>query len=374
MTRAVLRAVSPVRATTRALRPAGGFDQHAVRVVGALAAVYLIWGSTFLAIKVAVATMPPFLMMAVRFLVAGGILYLWAVRRGDRQGDRPSLAQWRHAVLTGGMLLVGGTGLVSLAQTRIDSGTAALLTSTVPLWLALFGRTFLGERLSSRAWLGLLVGLVGVGLLVDPSAGGDVGALSLVVLGAIGWAAGSLRSRVAPSPVRPLVAASMEMLGAALVFLVVGVVFGEVARVDLAAIDGASVLALAYLTTAGSIVAFTAYSWLLRNAPTSLVGTHAYVNPVVAVGLGWAFAGEIVTGRTLVAGAVILGSVVLLITGRPGVPVPAQATSGGDVFAGRARWRLIRRRTPALAPRVADPRPSHHAGPAPAVVDDDQPR
>jgi drug/metabolite transporter (DMT)-like permease len=351
MTRAVLRAASPVRTTTRVLRPAGGFDQHAVRVVGALAAVYLIWGSTFLAIKVAVATMPPFLMMAVRFLVAGGILYLWAVRRGDRQGDRPSLAQWRHAVLTGGMLLVGGTGLVSLAQTRIDSGTAALLTSTVPLWLALFGRTFLGERLSSRAWLGLLVGLVGVGLLVDPSGGGDVGALSLVVLGAIGWAAGSLRSRVAPSPVRPLVAASMEMLGAALVFLVVGVVFGEVARVDLAAIDGASVLALAYLTTAGSIVAFTAYSWLLRNAPTSLVGTHAYVNPVVAVGLGWAFAGEVVTGRTLVAGGVILGSVVLLITGRPGVPVPAQATSGGDVFAGRARWRRIRRRPPALAPR-----------------------
>jgi drug/metabolite transporter (DMT)-like permease len=352
MTRAALRAVSPVRGAIEPLRGAGRWDRHGTRVVLALVAVYVIWGSTFLAIKVAVTTMPPFTMMAVRFLVAGGLLYLWASRRGDRRGDRPSLAQWRHAVLTGGMLLVGGTGLVSLAQTRIDSGTAALLTSTVPLWLALFGRTFLGERLSSRVWLGLLIGLVGVGLLVDPTGGGELGPLVLVVLGAIGWAAGSLRSRVAPSPVRPLVAASMEMLGAALVFAVVGVASGEVARLDVAAIDGPSVLAFAYLTTAGSIVAFTAYSWLLRNATTSLVGTHAYVNPVVAVGLGWALAGEVVTGRTLVAGAVILGSVVLLITGRPGVPVPAQATSGGDVFAGRSRWRRIRPRVPALAPRV----------------------
>jgi drug/metabolite transporter (DMT)-like permease len=353
VTRAVSRAVAPALGLARAVGPRTVFgrDRRRLLVVAALGTVYVIWGSTFLAIKVAVETMPPFTMMAVRFLVAGGVLYLWASRRGDRHGDRPSLAQWRQAVLTGGMLLVGGTGLVSLAQTRIDSGTAALLTSTVPLWLALFGRTFLGERLSSRAWLGLLVGLVGVGLLVDPSGGGEVGALLLVVLGAIAWAGGSLRSRVAASPTRPLVAASMEMLGASLVFTVVGAASGELARLDLAAIDGPAVIALVYLTTAGSIVAFTCYSWLLRNAPTSLVGTHAYVNPVVAVGLGWAFAGEVVTGRTLLAGAVILGSVVLLITGRPGVPVPAQATSGGDVFAGRARWRRIRRRVPALAPR-----------------------
>jgi drug/metabolite transporter (DMT)-like permease len=353
VTRAVSRAVSPALQPLRGLtrRSGGGLERRTLLVVLALGAVYVIWGSTFLAIKVAVETMPPFTMMAVRFVVAGGLLYLWASRRGDRRGDRPTLAQWRHATLTGGMLLVGGTGLVSLAQTRIDSGTAALLTSTVPLWLALFGRTFLGERLSSRAWLGLLIGLVGVGLLVDPSGGGEVGALLLVVLGAIAWAGGSLRSRVAPSPTRPLVAASMEMLGASLVFAVVGAASGEFARVDLAAIDGASFLALLYLTTAGSIVAFTCYSWLLRNASTSLVGTPAYVNPVVAVGLGWAFAGEVVTGRTVLAGAVILGSVVLLITGRPGVPVPAQATSGGDVFAGRSRWRRIRRRVPALAAR-----------------------
>jgi drug/metabolite transporter (DMT)-like permease len=355
VTRAVSRAVSPALGSARALvdrRLLGPTrDRRALLVVLALAAVYVIWGSTFLAIRIAVETIPPFTLMAVRFVVAGGLLYLWASRRGDHRGDRPTLAQWRHAVLTGGMLLVGGTGLVSLAQTRIDSGTAALLTSTVPLWLALFGRTFLGERLSARAWVGLSIGLVGVGLLVDPSGGGEVGPLLLVVLGAVAWAGGSLRSRVAPSPTRPLVAASMEMLGASLVFAVVGVASGELGRVDVTAIEGASLLALLYLTTAGSIIAFTAYSWLLRNAPTSLVGTHAYVNPVVAMALGWAFAGETVTGRTVVAGAVILGSVVLLITGRPGVPVPAQATSGGDVFAGRARWRRIRRKVPVLTPQ-----------------------
>jgi drug/metabolite transporter (DMT)-like permease len=170
----VLRTVRPSTHATRSGRDAAA----RVLVLLALAAVYLVWGSTFLAIKVAVETMPPFTMMAFRFVVAGGILYLWASRRGDRRGDRPTLRQWRHATLTGGMLLVGGIGLVSLAQTRIDSGMAALLSSTVPLWLALFGRTFLGERLPGRAWAGLLVGLVRRGLLVDPRGGGELGAMS----------------------------------------------------------------------------------------------------------------------------------------------------------------------------------------------------
>jgi drug/metabolite transporter (DMT)-like permease len=227
---------------------------------------------------------------------------------------------------------------------------AALLSSTVPLWLALFGRTFLGERLPRRAWVGLLVGLCGMGLLVDPRGGGELGAMLLVIVAAAAWAGGSLRSRVAPAPTRPLVAASMEMLGASMVFVVVAAATGEFRQLDLAAVDAASLGALAYLTTFGSIVAFTSYSWLLRNAPTSLVSTHAYVNPVVAVTLGWAFAGEVVTTTTLLAGAIVLAAVVLLITARPGEPVPAQVTSGGDVFAGRSGWRTIRRRVPALAP------------------------
>ncbi|MFA9433014.1 EamA family transporter [Egicoccus sp. AB-alg2] len=335
----------------------------------ALLTVYVIWGSTFLAIKVAIETIPPFTMMAIRFSIAGALLFAWAVRRGDRAADRLTLRQWRHAVVTGGLLLVGGTGLVSLAQTRIASGTAALLCATVPLWMALLGRGVFGERLSPRAWTGLLIGFVGVGALVDPRGGGHLGAMLLVLVAGFAWAAGSLRSRVADAPSRPLVAASMEMLGAALVFAVIAVGSGEVTRIEWAAVGRDAILALIYLTTAGSLVAFTAYSWLLRNASTTLVGTHAYVNPVVAVLLGWAFAGELVTGRTLVAGAVILGSVVLLITGRPGEPVPAQATSGGDVFAGEARWHRTRQRLGALPAAARLYRRPGAAGPRPARRD-----
>lgn len=313
-------------------------SRHTVLLGLALLIVYVIWGSTFLAIKVAIETIPPFTMMAIRFAIAGGLLFAWAVRRGDRGGDRVTLRQWRHALQTGSLLLVGGTGLVSVAQTWISSGTAALLCATVPLWMALLGRGVLGEKLSGRAWVGLFIGFLGVAGLVDPSGGGHIGGMLLVLVATLAWAAGSMRSRLADAPARPLVAAAMQMLGAAVIFAVIAVGSGEVARVEWSEIGGRGLFALGYLTTAGSLVAFTAYSWLLRNASTTLVGTYAYVNPVVAVLLGWSYAGEMVTGRTLLGGAVILGSVVLLITGRPGEPVPAQATSGGDVFAGEAQW------------------------------------
>ncbi|MFA9446942.1 EamA family transporter [Egicoccus sp. AB-alg6-2] len=357
-----LPSVVPVEATPRPTPPPPPERRapapRSVMVALALLCVYVIWGSTFLAIKVAIETIPPFTMMAIRFAIAGALLFAWAVRRGDRGGDRVTLRQWGHAIQSGALLLVGGTGLVSLAQTRISSGTAALLCATVPLWMALLGRGMLGEKLSRRAWIGLLVGFLGVAALVDPRGGGQLGAMLLVLIATLAWAAGSMRSRLADAPARPLVAASMEMLGAALLFTVIAVGSGEVAGIVWSQIDTSGVLALVYLTTAGSLVAFTAYSWLLRNASTTLVGTYAYVNPVVAVLLGWAFAGELVSGRTLVAGAVILGSVVLLITGRPGEPVPAQATSGGDVFAGEPRWHRTHKRLgglPSAARLYRDP-------------------
>lgn len=317
--------------------------RHGVRVALAMAVVYLVWGSTYLAIDVAMHTVPPMLLMAMRFALAGGLLYVWAVRRGDRDGDRPSLRQWIGSTVTGAMMLVGGTGLVALAMVYIGAGTAALLTATVPVWIALFARAAYGDRLSLRAWTGLAIGLLGVGFLVDP-AGGQLGGILLAVLGAMGWAAGSLRSRVASAPSRPMVAASMEMLGASVLFLVLGIALGEPARLDLAAIGLTSWLSLMYLVSAGSLLAFAAYRWLLSNASSALVGTHAYVNPIVAVLLAGAFLGERLTGRTLLAGAIILMSIVLVITGRPGEPVPAQATSGADVFAGERRWKQARRR------------------------------
>lgn len=317
----------------------------------ALAIVYVVWGSTYLAIAVVVTEFPPMLVMAARFLLAGGLLLTVSIRRGDRAGDRIRPRHLFQAVVTGGLLLVGGMGFFALAQTRISSGLAALLAATVPFFLALFGRGWFGERLSGRAWLGLLVGLVGIAVLVDPG-GGQLGAVLLALTGAAAWAGGSLRSRHIAGPRRPMVAASLEMLGAALVFTVFGLLRGEAVGLSLGGISGQAWFAFGYLTVAGSLVAYTAYSWLLRNATTSLVGTYAYVNPIVAVGLGWLLLGEVVTMRTVLAGALVLGSVVLLLTGRPGEPVPAQPTSGADVFAGSGRWHRIRRGLGSL-PRAA---------------------
>ncbi len=343
--------------------------------------VYLLWGSTYIAMDVALRTIPPMLLMAVRFAIAGGVLYAWAIRRGDRHQDRPTLRHWWHTTLTGGLMLVGGTGLIGLAMVTLGAGTAALLSATVPVWLALFARIAFRDRLPMMAWVGLALGLVGVGVIVDPS-GGHLGGMVLTILGAMAWAGGSLRSRVSPAPARPLVAASMEMLGASVLFLVLAVVLGEPARLDLAALDLATVASVIYLITAGSLVAFTAYRWLLSNAATSLVSTHAYVNPVVAVVLAWALLGERLEGRALVAAAIILVSVMLVVWARPHEPVPAQATSGGDVFAGTPRWRRAGRhlvripsRTRNLVRRPGDGRPprrprtqewapatSHHTG------------
>lgn len=330
----------------------------AVRIAIALGIVYVVWGSTYLAIGVAIQHLPPMLMMGVRFTIAGAVLLAIAIRRGDRARDRITLAHLGHAILTGGLLLVSGTGLITLAQRSISTGLAALLGATVPLFLALFARAVFGDRLSLRAWLGLGVGLVGIGILVD-TGGGQIGAIVLALAGSASWAAGSLRSRGAVrAPRRPLVGAALEMLGAAVLFIPFGLLLGEGAGLSLRGVPAVAWIAFVYLVVAGSLVAYTAYSWLMRNAPTSLVGTFAYVNPVVAVALGWAVLGEAVDTRMALAGALVLGAVVLIITGRPGEPVPAQPTSGADVFAGSERWRRTSRaigRLPRAARLYRDP-------------------
>lgn len=329
-------------------------SSRSTRLAVALSVVYLVWGSTYLAIELAISAIPPMLLMAVRFALAGATLYWWASRRGDRLGDRPTGRQWRNAVVTGSMLLVGGTGLVALSIEWISSGTAALIAATVPVWMALFGRVMFGDRLTSRATLGLVVGLFGIAILVDP-AGGQVFGMLLALAGAVTWALGSMRSRIVAAPSRPLVAASMEMLGASVVFLIVALVRGEHLLIDIAAIDRSAIISVLYLTTAGSIVAFSAYRWLLLNVSSTLVGTHAYVNPVVAVALGWLVVGDQLTTRMLLAGGVVVVATALVVTGRPEVPVPAQPTSGGDAFAGVPRLRRTRivGRTVARAPAAA---------------------
>lgn len=319
-------------------RPAYGpaMRRLSTPVLAALAVVYVVWGSTYLAIRIAVETLPPFLMVGTRFLVAGGLLYAWSVRRGDVTGDRPGLAQWRATAIVGILLLVGGNGLVVWGEQTVPSGIAALLVATLPLWMALFGRVAFGTRLRRPAVAGLVVGFVGVALLVRPTGAGALDPIGTAVIlcAPVSWAIGSLWSGRLPLPSRPLVTTGMEMLCAGAVLTVLGVAGGELGRLDPGAVSLRSLGALLYLITFGSLLAFSAYVWLLRSAAPSVVSTYAYVNPAVAVALGWAVLAEPVTATTLVAGAVIVGSVALIVA--PGRP-PADGEDGQVMRSERAR-------------------------------------
>jgi drug/metabolite transporter (DMT)-like permease len=298
------------------------------RAWGALATLYVVWGSTYLGIMLAIRTMPPFLMSSVRFLVAGGFLFALSPRR------RASLRAWAAAFVAGGALLTIGNGGITWAEQRVDSGVAALLVATMPLWLALFDRLVFGRRLSGAGWIGLLVGLGGVALLVSPGGGGIdlVGGLACVGC-AMSWAAGTLYARHAPLPSQPALASGTQMLAGGALLGVAGLAAGEGGAVHLSQISVESLLAVAYLVVVGSIIAFSCFQWLLHNAPTSIVSTYAYVNPVVAVLLGAAFLGEPLTLSTLVAGAAIVVSVVLIVGGgrvrlpRLRLALPARSTA-----------------------------------------------
>jgi drug/metabolite transporter (DMT)-like permease len=282
----------------------------------ALLALYIVWGSTYLAILFAVETIPPFLSAGIRFLVSGGILFLWRWAARDRM---PTKRQWRSTAVVGIFLLLGGNGLVSFAEQRIASGIAALIVGTVPLWLVLIEALRPGGvRPSWQAILGLIIGFGGIYLLVGPSEL-NVGSLQFdtigigaVILASFLWSIGSIYSRGADMPASSLMATGAEMLiGSAALFAVSGLL-GEWRNFDLAAVSTQSWLGLAYLITFGSLVGFVSYIWLLKNAPVSLVATYAYVNPLVAVFLGAWLADEAINARILVAGLVIIGSVILI--------------------------------------------------------------
>ena len=286
------------------------------RAWAALATVYVVWGSTYLAIMLAIRTLPPFLMSSARFLLAGAILL--PLLRGTW---RPDLRQWLAAAVAGGAMLVAGNGGITWAEQRVDSGVAALLVATMPLWLALLDRIVHGRRLAPAAIAGLVVGVAGVGLLVGPGAGGvDLVGGVTCVLAAAAWAAGSLYSRGTSAASGPLAAAVMQMLAGGVLLGLLGLALGEAGDVHPSQVSLESALGLAYLVVFGSVVTFTAYVWLLEHAPTGTVSTYAYVNPVVAVLLGAAFLGEPLGLRTLAAGAAIVASVALIVSG--GVPRP----------------------------------------------------
>lgn len=289
------------------------------RIWAALGTVYIVWGSTYLAIRVAIETLPPFLMAATRFLVAGAVLFAVSTWRGGRAKDPLGPAQWRAAAIVGAALLVGGNGGVVWAERRIASGVAALLVAMLPLWMAILDRICFGRRLSRRGVLGLALGLGGLVLLVGRVDSGGIDPLGAAVcmLASFSWAAGSVYARTAPLPRRPLVATAMEMLAGGFLLTLVGIAAGEPGRVRLDAFSTRSVLALAYLIVFGSLLAFSAYIWLLHRAPLPLVATYAYVNPVVAVLLGWTLLDEPITPRMILAGGIIVVAVALIAGASP---------------------------------------------------------
>ena len=282
-----------------------------IHITIALGAVYVIWGSTYLAIRFAIETIPPFLMAGTRYLTAGTLLYGWSRLRG---APRPTLIQWRSALILGAFLLLVGNGAVVWAEQHVDSGLAALLISTEPLWIVILVWLRTGrKRPDWRVVAGLVLGFVGLMLLVRPGSGSvnALGALALV-MASLSWAWGSIYGQRAPLPSSPLTTTGIQMLSGGFLLLLTSTLTGEQSRFALAGVSAKSLLALGYLIVFGAIVAFTAYVWLLRVAPPVLVSTYAYVNPVVAVLLGWVFAGEPLTGRTLVAAAVILTGVAMI--------------------------------------------------------------
>jgi drug/metabolite transporter (DMT)-like permease len=292
----------------------GTLKASVLKVALAMGAVYVIWGSTYLAIRFAIETIPPFLMAGTRYLTAGVLLYGWARLRG---APRPSLVHWRSAAVIGAFLLLVGNGGVVWAEQRVDSGLAALMISTEPIWIVLLVWLRTGrQRPNPKVVAGLLLGFTGLVMLVRPTGSGSidpVGATALV-LASLCWAWGSLYGQRASLPASPLLTTGMQMLAGGGLLLGASALTGEPGRFALAEVSARSVLALAYLVVFGAIVAFTAYVWLLRVAPPVLVSTYAYVNPVVAVLLGWAFAGEPLTKGTAIAAAVILAGVALITT------------------------------------------------------------
>jgi drug/metabolite transporter (DMT)-like permease len=299
-------------------RAGAGAARPGVRIWLALGTVYILWGSTYLGIKYAIDTIPPFLMGSLRFLVAGGVLYLLAIRTGDTRGDRVGGRQWLAALVIGGALLVGGNGGVILAEQYAPTGVVALLVATAPLWMAVIDRVVFGRRLPVLATVGLLIGFGGVAFLIGwPGAGRiNLFGAALALAAPVCWASGSVFTRHVRLPKRPLVAAGMEMLWAGLVFAMASILTGELGRLHWQHVSTTSIVALLYLIVLGSLVGFSAYVWLLRSAPLSLVSTYAYVNPVVAVILGGIFLGEAINARLVIAGGIIILAVALIVVAR----------------------------------------------------------
>ncbi len=283
----------------------------------AFAIIYFVWGSTFLAIRVGVREVPPFLLAGMRFLAAGMILYAWMRLKGDAS---PTLREWRSATLLAVLIFVFDYGLLFWAERRVPSGVAAVMMATIPVFMTLSEIVFLGtQRLSIRLAVALVVGIGGVAVLVSHSAGLGEGAIDTagavaLVIGAISWSVASVLTRRLTLPASKSMSSAAQMLSGGILLTLAAVAMGEFKGFHPQGVSRNAWLALVYLIVAGSIVAFTAYVWLIHHESPTKVGTYAYVNPVVAVALGYFFGGEPIGLRTLLGTLLVLVSVVVITT------------------------------------------------------------
>jgi drug/metabolite transporter (DMT)-like permease len=294
------------------VRPAPGWQ-----IWTGLWIVYVVWGSTYLAIRVLVETMPPLLSGGVRFMLAGAILWVIVRLRVGREGVRVTRAQVVSCLIIGSLLVTGGNGLVMVGELDVPSGLAALIIASVPLWVVIYRVAVGRERVARGTLLGVAFGFAGLALLVLPSGENEevtswVGLL-LLFLAAPLWALGSFLSGRRPLPGNPFLSTALQMMLGGLTAIAGGLLRGEVGDVDFGSFSHDSLIAFVYLVVVGSLVAFTAYVWLLQNAPVSTVATYAYVNPVIAIFLGWAILSEDVTGWIVAGAAIVVASVATIV-------------------------------------------------------------
>jgi drug/metabolite transporter (DMT)-like permease len=287
-------------------------------LIAAFAAIYIIWGSTYLAIRVAIDTIPPFFMAGARFLVAGALLYGWARARG---ADRPAALTWRSAAVLGALFLLLGNGGVVWAEQRVPSGIAAVLVALLPIWTAIIEWIRPpGKRPTAGVTAGLVTGFAGVALLLAPGVGSgvqvDLVGGAALIFASLSWAYAGIISKELPLPRSAVLSSGMQMLAGGALLTLAGFVTGEAGQLDVEAISLRSAGAFLYLIVFGSLIGFSAFAWLLRVTTPGRVATYAYVNPIVAVFLGWLILGEPLATRDIVAAAIIVGGVVLITTAR----------------------------------------------------------
>ena len=325
--------------------------------------LYVVWGSTYLGMKLAIETLPPFVMGFLRFVPAGLLLCAGVLLHARGAVTRPSFVQLRDASIVGALLLLGGTGLVAWGEQTIATGIAALLIGLVPMWLAVFGRVLFGDRVPALAAVGIAVGLVGVAILAWPTGGVgelDPAGLLALIISPMFWSLGTLyamKRAVLPAPA--LFSTGIQMITGGIAFLVVAILTGEMATFDPATVSATSWFGVTYLIVMGGLVAFPTYAWLLTVAPIGRVATYAYVNPVVAVFLGSLILGEPLTIRTIAASVVIVAAVVLIVTARgrdsrvPRAEIAADADPESVVGLGRGESSVARAEPIAAAPGSA---------------------